>query len=112
MTCFPRYQKRPCRLGANENLIINVGGSTMKTFPVVTHDAIGRLMVQCALQPGLAKVYCALLGFEVGPNVERPVAVTDMRIIIDRPAYERIQRLILGIRAKKLGDEYENPKRV
>ena len=28
--------------GANENLIINVGGTTMKTFPVVTHDAIGQ----------------------------------------------------------------------
>jgi len=50
--------------GANENLIINVGGATMKIYPVVTHDAIGRLMIQCSLQPGLAKVFLALLGFE------------------------------------------------
>lgn len=38
----------------NEPLVKLVGGEMIET--VVAHDVIGRLMIQCALQPGLAQV--------------------------------------------------------
>lgn len=38
----------------NEPLVKLVGGELTET--VVAHDVIGRLMIQCALQPGLAQV--------------------------------------------------------
>lgn len=38
----------------NEPLVKLVGGELIET--VVAHDVIGRLMIQCALQPGLAQV--------------------------------------------------------
>lgn len=40
----------------NEPLVKLVGGELIET--VVAHDVIGRLMIQCALQPGLAQVRC------------------------------------------------------
>lgn len=44
----------------NEPLVKLVGGDLIET--VVAHDVIGRLMIQCALQPGLAQVSsCTLL---------------------------------------------------
>lgn len=46
----------------NEPLIKLVGGNLVQT--VVSHDIIGRLMIQCALQPGLAAVYDEIMGFE------------------------------------------------
>ncbi|KAK6157010.1 hypothetical protein DH2020_011258 [Rehmannia glutinosa] len=52
----------------NEPLVKLVGGELIET--VVAHDVIGRLMIQCALQPGLAQVSkCGsiwedILGFE------------------------------------------------
>lgn len=46
----------------NEPLVKLVGGDLVQT--VVSHDIIGRLMIQCALQPGLAAVYDELMGFE------------------------------------------------
>jgi hypothetical protein len=42
----------------NENLVKLVGGSD-KVETVVAHDVIGRLMIQCARQPGLAQVSAA-----------------------------------------------------
>ena len=39
-----------------------VGGADVET--VVAHDVIGRLMIQCARQPGLAQVWNDVLGFE------------------------------------------------
>jgi len=39
-----------------------VGGDMVETL--VAHDVIGRLMIQCARQPGLAQVFEDLLGFE------------------------------------------------
>lgn len=41
----------------NEPLVKLVGGDLIET--VVAHDVIGRLMIQCALQPGLAQVSSA-----------------------------------------------------
>ena len=38
----------------NEVLVKLVGGDLVQTF--VAHDVIGRLMIQCARQPGLAQV--------------------------------------------------------
>lgn len=38
----------------NEVLVKLVGGNHIET--VVAHDVIGRLMIQCARQPGLAQV--------------------------------------------------------
>lgn len=38
----------------NEVLVKLVGGDLVQT--VVAHDVIGRLMIQCARQPGLAQV--------------------------------------------------------
>lgn len=38
----------------NEVLVKLVGGTLVET--VVAHDVIGRLMIQCARQPGLAQV--------------------------------------------------------
>lgn len=38
----------------NEVLVKLVGGALVET--VVAHDVIGRLMIQCARQPGLAQV--------------------------------------------------------
>lgn len=46
----------------NEPLVSMVGGHMADTL--VSHDMIGRLMLLSARQPGLAKVYEALLGFE------------------------------------------------
>ncbi|XP_038877859.1 ion channel DMI1 isoform X2 [Benincasa hispida] len=46
----------------NEPLVKLVGGEVIET--VVAHDVIGRLMIQCALQPGLAQIWEDILGFE------------------------------------------------
>ncbi|XP_052205078.1 probable ion channel SYM8 isoform X2 [Diospyros lotus] len=46
----------------NEPLVKLVGGELIET--VVAHDVIGRLMIQCALQPGLAQIWEDVLGFE------------------------------------------------
>ncbi|OVA01524.1 CASTOR/POLLUX/SYM8 ion channel [Macleaya cordata] len=46
----------------NEPLVKLVGGDFIET--VVAHDVIGRLMIQCALQPGLAQIWEDILGFE------------------------------------------------
>ncbi|XP_024438966.1 ion channel CASTOR isoform X1 [Populus trichocarpa] len=43
----------------NEVLLKLVGGDLVET--VVAHDVIGRLMIQCARQPGLAQVNCCTL---------------------------------------------------
>lgn len=45
----------------NEPLVKLVGGELIET--VVAHDVIGRLMIQCALQPGLAQVIKELYPF-------------------------------------------------
>lgn len=42
----------------NEVLVKLVGGDLVET--VVAHDVIGRLMIQCARQPGLAQVRSVL----------------------------------------------------
>jgi hypothetical protein len=46
----------------NEPLVKLVGGGIVET--VVAHDVIGRLMIQCARQPGLAQIWEDILGFE------------------------------------------------
>ncbi|KAJ6878082.1 ion channel CASTOR isoform X4 [Populus alba x Populus x berolinensis] len=46
----------------NEVLLKLVGGDLVET--VVAHDVIGRLMIQCARQPGLAEIWEDILGFE------------------------------------------------
>ncbi|CAN6180480.1 unnamed protein product [Urochloa humidicola] len=46
----------------NGPLVKLVGGELIET--VVAHDVIGRLMIQCALQPGLAQIWEDILGFE------------------------------------------------
>ncbi|KAL4193750.1 hypothetical protein AMTRI_Chr06g178440 [Amborella trichopoda] len=46
----------------NELLVKLVGGDLVET--VVAHDVIGRLMIQCARQPGLAQIWEDILGFE------------------------------------------------
>ncbi|KAG5560988.1 hypothetical protein RHGRI_004122 [Rhododendron griersonianum] len=46
----------------NEVLVKLVGGDLVET--VVAHDVIGRLMIQCARQPGLAQIWADILGFE------------------------------------------------
>ncbi|KAL3724291.1 hypothetical protein ACJRO7_029457 [Eucalyptus globulus] len=46
----------------NEILVKSVGGDLVKIF--VAHDVIGRLMIQCAWQPGLAQIWEDILGFE------------------------------------------------
>lgn len=46
----------------NEVLVKLVGGELVET--VVAHDVIGRLMIQCARQPGLAQIWADILGFE------------------------------------------------
>jgi len=46
----------------NEPLVKLVGGHFVETL--VSHDVIGRLMLMSVRQPGLAKVYEALLGFD------------------------------------------------
>nr|CAB3474926.1 unnamed protein product [Digitaria exilis] len=43
----------------NEPLVKLVGGELIET--VVAHDVIGRLMIQCALQPGLAQVHLSVI---------------------------------------------------
>ncbi|XP_028550902.1 probable ion channel CASTOR isoform X3 [Dendrobium catenatum] len=49
----------------NEVLVKLVGGDLVET--VVAHDVIGRLMIQCARQPGLAQIWEDILGFENFP---------------------------------------------
>lgn len=46
----------------NEQLVNIVGKDSVETF--VSHDIIGRLMIQCARERGLAQVLEQLLGFE------------------------------------------------
>lgn len=46
---------------ATRELVGLVGGDRVAT--VVAHDMLGRLMIQCARQPGLAQVYAEMLGF-------------------------------------------------
>ncbi len=46
----------------NEPLVMLVGGELVKT--VTSHDIIGRLMLLFVRQPGLARVYSSVLGFE------------------------------------------------
>ncbi|GLT85786.1 hypothetical protein SLE2022_039630 [Rubroshorea leprosula] len=46
----------------NEPLVRLVGRELVETL--VAHDVIGRLMIQCALQPGLAQIWEDILGFE------------------------------------------------
>jgi ion channel POLLUX/CASTOR len=46
----------------NEPLLKIVGKSSIETF--VSHDVIGRLMIQCARERGLAQVLEKLLGFD------------------------------------------------
>merc|ERR1719336_1990069 len=46
----------------NEPLLKLVGGKTVDSL--VSHDVLGRLMLMAVRQPGLAKVYEAVLGFE------------------------------------------------
>ncbi|XP_002965781.2 ion channel DMI1 [Selaginella moellendorffii] len=46
----------------NEPLVKLVGGDLVET--VVAHDVIGRLMIQCARQPGLAQIWEDILGFD------------------------------------------------
>ncbi|XP_060675688.1 ion channel CASTOR isoform X5 [Ziziphus jujuba] len=55
----------------NEVLVKLVGGDLIET--VVAHDVIGRLMIQCARQPGLAQVWRGSLpkDFVVPKNAER-----------------------------------------
>ncbi|XP_073263158.1 ion channel CASTOR-like isoform X3 [Populus alba] len=51
----------------NEVLVKLVGGDLVKT--VVAHDVIGRLMIQCARQPGLAQVWRGSLPKDfIGPK--------------------------------------------
>jgi len=45
----------------NRELVLLVGKGKVET--VVAHDIIGRLMIQCARQPGLAQILEQLLGF-------------------------------------------------
>lgn len=45
-----------------EGLITLVGSKPVHT--VVAQDIIGRLMIQCALQPGLAAVWELIMGFD------------------------------------------------
>lgn len=47
---------------ANRELLALVGGDRVET--VVAEDMLGRLMIQCARQPGLAQVYASMLGFD------------------------------------------------
>ena len=46
----------------NEPLVMLVGGDLVRT--VTSHDIIGRLMLLFVRQPGLARVYSSVLGFE------------------------------------------------
>ena len=46
----------------NQPLVKMVAADDVETL--VAHDVIGRLMIQCARQPGLAMVWNSLLGFE------------------------------------------------
>jgi hypothetical protein len=46
----------------NEPLVALVGGDVCET--VVSHDIIGRLMLMAARQPGIARVYDSILGFD------------------------------------------------
>ena len=46
----------------NVALVRMVGGDRVE--PVVAHDMVGRLMIQCSRQPGLAQVYVSMLGFD------------------------------------------------
>ena len=61
--CFPQGHivAEVCDLD-NEPLVKMVGCEHVQT--VVSHDIIGRLMIQCARQHGLAAVWQNIMGFE------------------------------------------------
>ena len=58
----------------NDALVRMVGGDMVET--VVSHDIIGRLMIQCARQPGLASVWEQLLGFDGGCSQDNLAGVS------------------------------------
>jgi hypothetical protein len=51
----------------NEELVNLVGEGMVETC--VSHDVVGRLMLQCSLRAGLAQTLDSLLGFEVSYTV-------------------------------------------
>lgn len=48
----------------NRELVTLCAGNKINVQTVVAHDMIGRLMIQCSRQRGLAQVMESLLGFE------------------------------------------------
>lgn len=66
----------------NEPLVKMVGVEHVQT--VVSHDIIGRLMIQCARQHGLASVWQKIMGFE-GAVLPLPFIGVSHRDIMQAP---------------------------
>merc|ERR1711988_1616751 len=53
-----------CDIDNVDVMRIGMGHSGIPIVPLVAHDIIGRLMIQCARQPGLAFVFSDVLQFD------------------------------------------------
>ena len=72
----------------NEPLIKMVGPEIIQT--VVSHDIIGRLMIQCARQPGLAAVWEQLMGFDGAPAECSKMSTSVSMLCYAMPCYAMI----------------------
>merc|ERR1711959_212968 len=52
-----------CLMGVDEDKITDPIERKRRTLPLVGNDLIGRLMVQCSIEPGLARCFCHILAF-------------------------------------------------
>jgi len=77
----------------NEVLVKLVGGDLVET--VVAHDVIGRLMIQCARQPGLAQViiyyhfmvFSSCIIHNLNPVQEKPQLLVSSYLILNKNNY-------------------------
>lgn len=76
----------------NEPLVKMVGTEHVQT--VVSHDIIGRLMIQCARQHGLASVWQQIMGFEGAPI---PVSLYSSTAVYGRVRSPHVEQ---GIRVR------------
>jgi hypothetical protein len=53
-----------CLMGVDEDMYPDEIERKRKILPVVGNDLIGRLMVQCSIEPGLARCFCHILAFD------------------------------------------------
>ena len=90
----------------NRHLVQLVGRNRVET--IVSHDLIGRMMIQCARQPGLARVLDSLLGFD-----GHEFYFSEHKELVGHTFEEAVfcfpSAIVIGIKEKKSGAIHINP---